>query len=394
MSRIFLGTSGWSYKEWVGPLYDSEDEVGLSSYAKVFDTAEINSTFYAYPSKGIVYGWAKHSKKGFIFTAKIPRLITHEKKLALEKDVEGDLNRFCDLMDPLRLRGKLGCLLIQLPPRFERDYERLEGFLKILPDRFRFAVEFRHRSWMIDEAWRLLEKYNVAYTIVDEPLLPPEVHVTADLAYFRWHGRGHRPWFNYLYDVEELEPWIPRIREVSERVEVTLGYFNNHFHGYAVENCLQVLEMLGLLSHEQAQAKEKAEEHLEERMVKRAKEKKRGLVEFIGAGAEVFDGLLREFIDEKRLVRARRIRDDEIMVEKSEGNLISARIRDYRVVIDLEARTILHDCADWDRCIPRKRFCKHMGKVFLVLPRESATSILERIRSEKEGWEFRPIVEQ
>jgi len=110
---------------------------------------------------------------------------------------------------------------------------------------------------MRDETWDLLKKYDVAYTIVDEPLLPPEVHLTADLAYFRWHGRGKKLWFDYQYSKEELEPWIPRVQEVSQKVKKVLGYFNNHFHGYAPENCLQVLERMNLLSKEQRRAKER-----------------------------------------------------------------------------------------------------------------------------------------
>jgi hypothetical protein len=88
----------------------------------------------------------------------------------------------------------------------------------------------------------------VAYAIVDEPLLPPEVHVTADLAYLRWHGRGTKPWFNYKYTEEQLTEWVPRVNEAARKAEKVLGYFNNHFHGYAPENCLQMMEMVGVVS--------------------------------------------------------------------------------------------------------------------------------------------------
>jgi len=100
------------------------------------------------------------------------------------------------LINPLRLDGKLGCVLVQLPPSIEFDLELLEKFLEVLPTNFRFAVEFRDVSWLREETWRLLEKHRVAYTIVDEPLLPPDMHVTTDIAYIRWHGRGRRPWYN------------------------------------------------------------------------------------------------------------------------------------------------------------------------------------------------------
>ena len=112
-------------------------------------------------------------------------------------------------------------------------------------------------SWMKDETWKLLKKYGVAYVNVDEPLLPPEVHLTTDFTYFRWHGKGERPWFNYRYDRDELDSWVPKVEEASKNAKV-YGFFNNHFHGYAPENCLYLIEKLGLLSEEQKKAKQKA----------------------------------------------------------------------------------------------------------------------------------------
>ncbi len=243
---MFLGCSGWSYKEWIGPFYSKNDTSMLRAYTKVFRTAEINSTFYRYPTSKMVMGWARYSPSDFIFSAKLPQTITHKKKLDLKAGVQEDLNKFCDLMRTLLLEGKLGCLLIQLPPRYEHNIPHLESFFEILPVEFNFAVEFRNISWMKDDTWRLLSKHKVAYTIVDEPLLPPEVQLTSNTAYIRWHGKGSRPWFNYRYSKEELSPWIPKLKLVSQNVKRVYGYFNNHFHGYAPENCLQVLEMLGM----------------------------------------------------------------------------------------------------------------------------------------------------
>jgi uncharacterized protein YecE (DUF72 family) len=98
----------------------------------------------------------------------------------------------------------------------------------------------------------------VAYAVVDEPLLPSEVHLTTDFAYFRWHGKGKNPWFDYRYSKEELESWVPKIEEAAVQVKKIYGYFNNHFHGYAPENCLQLIEHLGLLSKDQELAKKRA----------------------------------------------------------------------------------------------------------------------------------------
>ncbi len=90
---------------------------------------------------------------------------------------------------------------------------------------------------------------------MDEPLLPPEVHLTADFAYFRWHGKGEDIWFDYRYSKKELEPWVNKVEETAGKVKKVYGYFNNHYHGYAPENCLQLIERLGLLSEEQKKSK-------------------------------------------------------------------------------------------------------------------------------------------
>jgi uncharacterized protein YecE (DUF72 family) len=255
--KTLLGTSGWSYKEWEGPFYIKGEKRKLRAYSRVFQTVEIDSTFYRYPSKGTVMGWLRYSPSNFVFTAKLPKIITHGKKLGLKSDVNADLETFLGIMDPLQLNGKLGCLLIQLPPSYDYNPDNLEAFFNMLPPQFRFAVEFRNLSWLRAETWELLGKYNVAYTNVDEPLLPPEVHITTDFSYFRWHGRGQKPWFDYLYRGEELEPWIPKVAETSRQVKHVYGYFNNHFHGYAPENCLNLIEKIQPLTPEQAEAKKR-----------------------------------------------------------------------------------------------------------------------------------------
>lgn len=252
-----MGASGWSYKEWEEVFYQKGEKRKLRAYSHVFKTAEIDSTFYRNPSKGTVMGWLKYSPSDFIFTAKLPKLITHDKKLEMKGDVKEDLAAFLELMRPLQLGGKLACLLIQLPPKYVFNLDGLESFFKLLDPVFKYAVEFRSLSWMRDETWDLLKKFDVAYTNVDEPLLPPDVHLTSDIAYFRWHGRGGNPWFDYRYSKEELEPWVPKVEDASQKVKKIVGYFNNHFHGYAPENCLYLIERLGLLSEEQKRFKDR-----------------------------------------------------------------------------------------------------------------------------------------
>jgi len=389
LNNVLLGTSGWSYRDWIGPFYKKKEKSMLSAYSKVFKTAEIDSTFYRYPSKGMAMGWLKYSPTDFVFVAKLPKLITHEKKLSLDEGVEDDLKRFCELMEPLHLNGKLGCILIQLPPRFGFDLDLMENFFKILPSNIRFAVEFRDLSWMRNETWRLLKEYEVAYTIVDEPLLPPEVKITSRIAYFRWHGKGTRPWYNYRYSIDELQPWVPKVKEVATKVKTVYGYFNNHYHGYAVENCLQVLEMLGVLTPEQAEAKATVQNY----MKVPAKIRKPRLEAFVEVKEMTFENLLNAFIDKPRLKRAQGIKDKELTIRQETDSQIRALIRDYHIVIDLGNRLVLHDCADWSRALPGKRFCKHVGKLLLSLDREKASNILKQIYANKESWEFKPYTE-
>ena len=199
MARFRFGCSGWDYQEWIGPFYRSGSESKLRAYSRVFDTAEINSTFYRAPDPGMVLGWARFTPEDFVFAAKVPQTVTHDRLLDVAKGADKDLLAFCELMRPLLDAGKLGPLLLQLPPRLRFVGPAIHRFLDILPRDFTFALEPRNKSWMTMEAFDLLRSTGVAYTIVDEPLLPPDLHVTAPIAYLRWHGHGTDPWYNYRY---------------------------------------------------------------------------------------------------------------------------------------------------------------------------------------------------
>jgi len=382
---VTIGTSGWYYDEWVGPFYDRKRGM-FTRYSQVFRTTEINSTFYRYPSPRTVRGWYRTAPPGFIFAAKLPQVITHDKWLRLEEDVEDDTERFLDLMRPMA--EKLGPLLIQLRPKFNYDdhAETLERYLETLPGNYEWAVEFRHRSWMRPETWRMLGRHGVAYVIVDEPLLPPEVKVTADFAYIRWHGRGHRPWYNYDYKPEELEEWVPRVREASGRVERVYGYFNNHFSANAVKNAVEMLAMLGSATPEQAEALRRIAEH------RKQAARPRGVKPLEAfspdeEGLSVADILVR-FTTMSRLRRAEEIGDDELTVKMNRGASIEASIRDYFIEVDLENRTLRHDCDDWRKGLEAKRICKHLAKLFLSLPEKRAKDILTSMWEDKEKWQF------
>ncbi|HMB45908.1 MAG TPA: DUF72 domain-containing protein [Candidatus Methanoperedens sp.] len=381
MGSIHLGCSGWDYRDWADVFYKKTDESKLKAYSRIFNTAEINSTFYSYPAPGIVFGWAKHTPPDFKFAVKLNRLITHEKMLDLSKGVEDDLRRFCELMKPLKETEKLACILVQLPPGMKFKKDRIEAFLRILPLDMRFALEYRNETWLTDEAHDMLSSHNVAAVAVDEPLLPPEIRRTSDIAYVRWHGRGKKMWYNYRYSKDELAQWLPRIKEMSHNVEV-YGYFNNHYHGYAPENCIDVLEMLGVATPEQKEARQ----HISDYRKSKVKEKivATTLEDFLESEKEDVMTLLSEYIDALRLDRAKEIKDIEI-IELSMEKII-ADVRGYSVYVDLKRRFILHDCGDWRQTQREKRFCKHIGALMLALPEDAARSVLAGIKREK--WEF------
>src|SRR3989442_13411435 len=190
MVRLRFGCSGWDYQEWIGPVYRNATESKLRAYSRVFDTAEINSTFYRSPSPGMVQGWGRFTPDDFVFAAKVPQTVTHDRFLDVARGAEKDLLAYCELMRPLLDAGKLGPLLLQLPPRLRFEESTIHRFLDALPRDFTFALEPRNKSWMALEAFDLLRSTGVAYTIVDEPLLPPALHVPARLAHIPRHGPG------------------------------------------------------------------------------------------------------------------------------------------------------------------------------------------------------------
>lgn len=384
---IRVGTSGWSYKEWVGIFYPSEDRM-FSFYTKVFNTTEINSTFYSYPTAALVRGWQRSAPAGFKFTAKVPREITHKRKLEASVENRRSLEKFIELMRPLRDDGKLGPLLLQLPPSLRKSAPLLKKFFEILPSGFEYAVEFREESWLCGEVFDLLRDYGVAYVIVDEPLLPAIIEVTSDIAYIRWHGRGRHPWYNYRYKEEELQEWVPRVRDLMSRVAELYCLFNNHFYGYAALNALQLLRLLGMQNGYQAEVERRMLETMEKGVAGCREE---APVQMTVTGEVVpanLESLLSSFIDWKRLARARRISDRDINILRADRDMVKAQIRDYKIIVDVKERRIVHNCADWSRTAVERRFCKHLARLFLSLPEELALEILRKIYSERDKWSF------
>lgn len=245
---LHIGTSGWSYdKDWKGAFYTSGASM-LSQYLSYFDTAEINSTFYALPKRNFVKHLTSVDASKF-FTAKLPRKITHEHRLDLSGEAGTVLAEFYLLLDPAK--EHIDVLLIQLPPWDISTMADLESFLSELQDPYRYAIEFRDESWLTNTVWNLLDKYEIAHVIVDEPKLPIDLRITTDFAYIRWHGHNKDLWYNYRYSQDELQDWVPKLQTLMSQSDTVCGYFNNHFAGNAPLNALQLLTMLGLANSRQ-----------------------------------------------------------------------------------------------------------------------------------------------
>jgi len=304
--------------------------------------------------------------------------------------VQADLERFLELMKPMNEAGKLGPLLIQLPTEFSfSEIETLSRFLALLPESYRFAVEFRNVSWLRDETWALLRKHNVAYTIVDELLLPPKLVFTADFAYFRWHGRHSRPWFDYRYSEKELDKWVPKVNEAAEKTKKVYGYFNNHFHGYAPENCIQILEKLGKATRLQTKVRKTIQDYIAGKQAELPIETvKTSQKEVMKLG---LSQLLREFADAVRIDRAETIRQPSVSFQKVTDKMVSANVKEYEVHVDPVNRTIRHNCEDWTKQSQEKRICKHVVRVFLSLPLNLSKEILTDMVVNKDSWRFEPI---
>ena len=234
MRPVLIGCSGWNYPHWRERVYPKglPPRRWLEHYATLFDTVEVNNTFYRLPSPSAVAGWVERTPETFVFTVKASRYLTHIKRLA---DLERGVERFYEGIEPLVRSGKLGPVLWQLPGNFHRNDERLGSALERLPPG-RHCFEFRHQSWFTREVYELLERRGAALVIGDDPERPFQSHeLTADWTFVRFHrGRRGR---NGNYSATELEEWKRRIAAWRSEVDV-YAYFNNDWEGYAVKNAL------------------------------------------------------------------------------------------------------------------------------------------------------------
>jgi uncharacterized protein YecE (DUF72 family) len=249
-SNLFLGTSGWSYEDWVGPFYSPGTGAAqwLPIYAKYFDTVEIDSTFYRPPSDRMIEGWRERTPEGFQFAAKVPRAITHDAQLV---NVADELTYFTAQMR--KLGPKCGPLLFQFAPSFTADaWDDLAALLPTLPTDLRWVVEVRHRSWLDVSFYDLLRAHNVALAHVDLPWMPRNTPVTADFVYVRWLGdrKAIPEDFSHVREdlqrEDDLDWWARQIERLNERGVAVYGYANNHYQGHSPETVRELQRRLGL----------------------------------------------------------------------------------------------------------------------------------------------------
>jgi uncharacterized protein YecE (DUF72 family) len=249
---VLIGTSGFSYKDWVGPVYPEglPKPEWLTFYATEFPTCELNFSYYRIPDAHNLDRMAAKVPEGFLFSIKAYRGITHERE-----EPEPHMEQFVAALAPLIDAEKFACVLAQFPHSFHgdrtnRDYLRRvrEGFGD-LP----VVVEFRSRDWIDERTFEELRALEFGFCCVDQPrfknLVPPVAVATGPVAYVRFHGRNYEKWwrhdeawerYDYSYSDEELQEWIPKIHQLDEESPLTLVYMNNHWKGQAVGTARQL----------------------------------------------------------------------------------------------------------------------------------------------------------
>jgi uncharacterized protein YecE (DUF72 family) len=257
---IRVGPAGWSYTDWHGIVYPAHRPAAFheASYlATFFDTIEINTSFYSPPRPEVARRWVERiqTNPDFKFTAKLWRRFTHDRDAGREEE-----KTFKQSLEPLAAAGRLGALLLQFPWSFKNTPEEREylGGVCMQFMEYPLVLEVRHSSWNRPEAYQMLADLGVGFCNIDQPVigpsLGPSARSTSPVGYVRLHGRNYEHWFSeeahaaerydYLYSLDELEPWAARIRDVARQAEVTYVIANNHFEGKAVANALELKSLL------------------------------------------------------------------------------------------------------------------------------------------------------
>lgn len=259
--RIRVGPAGWSYADWNGIVYPAHRPRGFHEagyLAQFFDTIEINSSFYHPPRAEVARSWVRRIERNpdFQFTAKLWQRFTHDRNASREDEKATKQG-----LEPLAAAGRLGALLVQFPWSFKNTTENREYLGGVCMEFMEYpvVVEVRHSSWDRPEIFEMLGELGAGFANIDQPVigrsLKPSQRATSPVGYVRLHGRNYQHWFSaeespaerydYLYSLEELEPWVERIRRVAAQSETTYVIANNHFEGKAVANSLELTSLLG-----------------------------------------------------------------------------------------------------------------------------------------------------
>lgn len=249
---ILFGTSGFSYKDWVGIFYPRgmPQREWLAHYSCEFDCCEINSTYYALPNPRTMNLMAGKTGAGFTFSVKAHQDMTH-----IREDNEAVFRDFKRGLEPLLDERKLGCVLAQFPYSFRMNRRNLD-YLALFRERLGelpVVIEFRHAGWLIEEVFQWLRTLRMGFCCVDEPsfpgLLPPLAVTTSDVAYVRFDGRNAVKWwqhaqayerYDYSYSVDELREWWPRIQSLNSAARKTFIFANNHWRAQSVDTIRQL----------------------------------------------------------------------------------------------------------------------------------------------------------
>jgi uncharacterized protein YecE (DUF72 family) len=234
-ARVRIGCSGWNYADWRGQVYppDLPTRLWFTHYASLFDTVEINATFYRLPTVETAEQWAEQAPPGFLYSVKLGQFGSHRMKLL---DADRWLPNHIDRVE--RLGPALGPTLVQLPPRWRRNAQRLDEFLDAAPTRLKWAVELRDASWLHDDTFQVLAKHGAALCIHD--LLPAHPwEITTDWTYLRFHGpHALSQKYTGAYTGRRLRRTAERIEGLTARGITVLAYFNNDTNGDAVSDAL------------------------------------------------------------------------------------------------------------------------------------------------------------
>lgn len=238
---IRIGTSGWSYDHWAGVLYPPGLPAAerLAAYVAEFDTVELNASFYRWPKDATFAGWRQRLPDGFTMSVKAQRGLTHYRRLG---SPEPWVERFERCWTALGDRRE--ALLVQLHPDMQRDDERLDHFLSVMPDWIPVAMELRHPSWVDDAVFDLLERHQATYVVMSGTGMPWVPRATSDLVYIRMHGPPHDSLYAGSYTDDELRELSDRVAGWRDEGRRVLVYFNNDLGGHAIRNARKLRELL------------------------------------------------------------------------------------------------------------------------------------------------------